>query len=142
MNKQDYTLAIVKTNTQNLQKKAWDTFLQEFKKEDFEEAIIIPTDREATDVNLAKRLLIAQLMANQDVEHSADYAVIDHTDKDRLLPCIVLFDPELQFAAMTALQLNPDKYFIQAVISDSGKELHVNKCTVEEVDEQFNDKVN
>lgn len=142
MKKQNFTLAIVKTEAQNLQKQSWDSFHRDMINGGITEAIIIPTDREATDVNLAKRVVISHLMKNNDVNHSADYAVIDHSDDDRLLPCLVLFDPELQFSVITALQFNPYKYFIQAVISETDNELHVNKCPFSEYDDQFNDLIN
>ncbi|MFW6351337.1 MAG: hypothetical protein ACOC2E_03035 [Bacteroidota bacterium] len=142
MEKENYTLAIVKSESQNIQKVSWNNFHQKMKQENITEAIIIPTDKEATDVNLAKRLLIGRLMKNNDVNHATDYAIIDHSDNDRLLPCILLFNPELQFAIMTTLQVNPDKYFIQAVIPQNSDELHINKCPLTEYDESFNDTVN
>lgn len=138
----NYSLAIVGSKADDQQIKNWKSFEKEMKKEQIEEAIIIPIATDAEEVNLAKRYILGLLMGKENLNYTPDYCLIDHTDNDKLLPSIVLFDPELQQAAMTALQYNPDKYFIQAVITQTDNQLHVNKCPLTEFDDQFNDSVN
>ncbi|MGM0504692.1 MAG: hypothetical protein ACQESQ_08730, partial [Bacteroidota bacterium] len=138
----NYSLAIVGSKADDQQIKNWKSFEKEMKKEQIEEAIIIPIAPDAEEVNLAKRYIFGLLMEKDNVNYAPDYCLIDHENNDKLLPSIVLFDPDLQQAAMTALQYNPGKYFIQAVITQTDNQLHVNKCPLTEFDDQFNDSVN
>ncbi len=95
-----YSLAICKEDPSARKIISWDDFMQTMRKRSAAESIIFATHQMADSEMLADRTLINQLIIAIDgVRHLDGYCLIDHSSNDRLMPCLVLLDPDMQYAA-------------------------------------------
>ncbi len=95
-----YSLAICKEDPSDCKVISWDDFMQTMRKRGAAESIIFATHEIANFRMLADRTLINQLIiAIEGVRHLDGYCLIDHSSNDRLMPCLVLLDPDMQYAA-------------------------------------------
>ncbi len=138
----EFTLAIVGNNPSDFQMQSWSEFEKVMRKAGDREAIIFFLSDNADQVSLAKRILLSELILKKDnVKHLTNYCLINHKKNNNLQTCMILLDPELNYAAIKAIQFYPNDFFIQCLINDKGV-FSVNKCPLEVYDSDFNDKVN
>lgn len=137
-----YSLALCENNPSEFQIITWDAFEIELHKLQLREALIFGLDKEANPVSLAKRLILGQVIISADkVKHLDDYCLIDHKDNDRLVPCMILLDADLDYAIAKVLEFGTNKSLIQCLTLDDGT-FKVNECKIVEYDKRFNLQVN
>ena len=137
-----YSLAICKKTPSDYQIIKWYALKQIMQNQQVREAIIFPVADAASEFELAKRYLIGKIIIEKDrVKHLDEYCLVDHENGDQLLPCLILLDPDIQYAVVKALEFRANKSFIQCVLKPDNSFI-VNECEMAPVDEQFNIRVN
>jgi len=138
-----YSLAKCKNNPLDYQIVDWNEFEKEMREQKIEEAIIFILDDVADKETLVKRFVIGELLLSKDnVRHLDEYCLIDHDDNDRLMPCMILLDPELKYAVIKALEFRDNKSFIQCVIVQKDNLFKINECELVKYDKRLNHLVN
>ena len=137
-----YALAHCVNNPLIHQKTTWEDFEKIMRSLNVREAIIFPVDDDFSEAGLVKRAVIGQLIIKKDgVNFLDDYCIVSHEEKGLILPCIILLDPELEYAVVKAMEFRDNKFFIQCVITDDNQ-FHVNECGLDQIDQRFNLSMN
>lgn len=117
-----YSLAICKTDPSDVAIISWDDFALEMNERGVKEAIIFATYHTADCEFLEDRQVVGRLViASDGVEYLDDYCLVDHSLGDHLIPCLVLLDADLNYAAQKSQELWRNKRLIQCRIDpDNG----------------------
>lgn len=104
------------------QKLQWEQFRAIMEEEGISEALIFYTDDHYSEVNRAKKY-ISRVMIEKDGEKAwAEYNIVEHRNEDRIMPCLVLLEVDIQYALRRALHLAyRNEFIIRCLITDDGK---------------------
>ncbi len=118
-----YSLAVCKNDPNDFGVVSWDDFSQEMGMRGVKEAIIFAISNSAEHDILDERQLLGKLFVAPDgVQYLDEYCIIDHSQANQLLPCLVLLDPDLNYAAAKAQELWDNKTVLQwRIDSDDGR---------------------
>ena len=128
----NYSLIKIVNDPAQQESVSWRSFEQVMKEQEIKEVIIFAVGAELTSVNLCKRMIINKAIIEPDnVGCWDEYCIVDHNDDDRIVPCLVLLDPEIEYAVIKAIEFQPNDYFIQCRIMEGDNRFVVNKCELE-----------
>jgi len=137
-----YSLAVCETKPSDYQIVKWYDLKHIMQEQKVTEAIIFPVAETATEYELAKRYLIGKIIIEKDrVKHLDEYCLVDHENGDILLPCLILLETDLQYAAVKAMEFRLNKSFLQCVIKTDNSFI-VKECEMIPADENLNFRVN
>ncbi len=122
---------------------SWQAFEQLLRSKKVDEAIIIIMESgDSIQSGIAKMLILAHAIFKPDgVDCIEDLLLVDHEEKDILLPCIIFLQPELEYAVTKAMLYGSRKSIIQCIITNDDK-FHVNECELTGPHEFFGHELN
>jgi len=122
----DFTLAICKDDPTDHQVISWDDFKLVMEKQEAVEAFIFTTDDTATKESLEQRTF--ESIFNVGI-HSPkcinDYCLIDHTNENALMPCIILLDEKESDALNTAQRISKNPILLKCNIDPANGSISV-----------------
>lgn len=127
-----YSLVRIKNKETEKEAISWATFEEKMKKHQVEEAIIFAVGKELTTVNLAKRSIISEVIVKPDQVGCWDeYCIVDHENGGKVIPCLVLLDPEIEYAVIKAIEFQPNDFLIQCRFILPDNRFIVNRCELD-----------
>lgn len=138
-----YSLAICRNDPSDYQVVPWSEFELTMRHDKVSEAIIFIIDDNVTEVSLAKRYLIGNILLEKDgLGHYDEYCLIDHNNGDKLYPCMILLNPEIHYAITKAIEFRENESIIQCVIFRTDDTFLVKEYELIRYDTRFNTQVN
>ena len=122
---------------------SWQEFELLMRSKKINEAIIIIMEAdESIEVGIAKTLILKELIFSPDGVDCIDgYLIVDHTEKDKLLPCIIFIEPKIEYAVEKAILYGSRQSVIQCIITNND-EFHVNECKLSRPFEFYGHELN
>ena len=135
----NYSLVKIAADPSKQENISWASFEERMRKHRVKEAIIFAVGEDLTLVNLVKRTIISQVIVNPDkVKCWDEYCIVEHENGDRIIPCLVLLDPEIDYAVIKAIEFQQNEYVIQCRFTQPDNQFIVNKCEIETRDTACN----
>lgn len=108
---------------------SWQEFELLMRSQNVKEKIIVIMEADdSIEVGVAKTLILKELIFNPDGADCLDgFLIVDHTEKDKLFPCIIFMDPKIEYAVEKAILYGSRQSVIQCIITKDDK-FHVNEC--------------
>ena len=97
----------------------WTEFLKEIKERGKTEIMLFRISDTISDVELAKKHIIAQVKAKDGLEVWPDYNIQDSKTM-KIYPCIAFVDTDVKKAVVEAHIFHQNSFFIQCVHFDKG----------------------